>query len=209
MPDDFITIYRPDVFDCFRGSVPNSLSDKDAPKQWFASCLAYQYDDIAKRHHCEVRLSPTRLEEARLLWLRDTGRIDIDGDTIPDHFKQAGFLAYWLRRRMVVSWWQRSLVDEPTEEQDRFLLGANEICAFFVGFRICLYFEFKEEINSRDHIGHLLQELALESSLKFDIATLLKHKNVSPHSLYLIYRTLFYDMKRPERKASVLSIVRP
>jgi hypothetical protein len=206
--DDFITIYRPDVFDCFRGRVPNSLTDPNATKQWFASCLAHQYDDIAKRHHCEIRLSPTRLEEARLLWLRDTGRIDIQGDTIPDHFKQAGFLAYWLRRRLVVNWWQRSLVEEATVEQDKFLLSANEICAFLLGFRLCLYFEFKEQIDGRDHIGHLLQELTFASNLKFDVATLLKHKNVSPHALYLIYRTLFYDMKKPEWTAPILSLVR-
>ncbi|ABD88962.1 hypothetical protein [Rhodopseudomonas palustris] len=205
MPDDFITLYRPDVFERFRG---DGFTEPADAKQWFASCIAFQYDDIAKRHLCELRISPTRLEEARLLWKRDTGRIDILGDTIPDHFKQAGFLAYWLRRRMVVGWWQRNLVDHASEEQDKFLLSVNEVCAFFVGLRLCVYFEMKSQIDENDHIGHALQDINLGSDLKFDVATLLKHKNVSPHALYLIYRTLFYDLSKPPRKATVLSLVR-
>ncbi|HEY0327746.1 MAG TPA: hypothetical protein VGC77_01505 [Rhodopseudomonas sp.] len=205
MADDFITLYRPDIFERFRG---DGFADPLDARQWFASCLAFQYDDIAKRHSCEIRISPTRLEEVRLLWKRDTGRIDILGDTIPDHFKQAGFLAYWLRRRMVVGWSERHSAQHPTAEQDRFLLAVNEVCAFLVGLRLCVYFEYKDLIDSTDHIGHRLQELHLARNLKFDIATLLRHKNVSPHALYLIYRTLFYDMTKPEWNAPVLSLVR-
>ncbi len=63
-------------------------------------------------------------------------------------------------------------------------------------------------IDGTYHISHAMQELDLAGSRKFDIATLLKHKNVSPHALYLIYRTLFYDLTKPRRTAPVLSLVR-
>ena len=205
---DFVTIYRPDAFDCFRLAPAARRGDAEAARQWFASCMAYQYDDIAKRHSCEVNLSPTRLEEARLLWMRDTQRIAIEGDTTPNHFKQAGFLVYWLRRRMVVAACRRGLVDEPTGEQDKFVLSANETCAFLIGLRISLYFDLKDKIDSSDHIGHELQEFSLESALKFDVATLLKHKNVSPHSLYLIYRTLLYDLRKPRHIAPILTLAK-
>jgi hypothetical protein len=205
---DFVTIYRPDAFECFRLGPATRRADPDIARMWFATCLAYQYDDIAKRHFCEVNLSPTRLEEARLLWMRDTKRIDIEGDTTPDHFKQVGFLVYWLRRRMVVGFCRRGLAVEPSSEQDKFILSANETCAFMVGLRISVYFALKDVIDSVDHIGHAIQEMELEPALKFDIATLLKHKNVSPHSLYLIYRTLFYDLKKPKHVAPVLTLAK-
>ena len=202
-PIDFITIYRPDVYDCFRsGSMSGPI--ETSPQQWFATCIAQEYSDIAGRHGCSIEFSATRLEEARLLWVRDTGRIDIDSDTTPDHFKQAGFLVYWLRRRGVVNFARRVKPIAGIEEQDHFLLSPNEIASFLVGFRLSLFFASKHLIDERDHIGHDLQGLTFDSSLKFDIATLLKHKNVSPHSLYLILRTLFYQLPRPLRTAPIL-----
>jgi hypothetical protein len=93
-------------------------------------------------------------------------------------------------------------------EQDKFLLSPNEICAFLIGFRLCLYFSLKHLIDESDHIGHEIQARTLDANLKFDVATLLKHKNVSPHALYLIYRTLFYVLERPARSAPVLAIPR-
>lgn len=204
----FITIYRPDVFECFRDGPAGGRHQPDIAKRWFATCLAYQYENIARQHACEITLSATRLEEARLLWMRDSERIDIRGDTTPDHFKQVGFLVYWLRRRMVVHASRRDLAREAFEEQDRFVLAANEICAFLIGLRLTMYFELKSFIDSQDHVGHEIQRLQLDDSLKFDVATLLKHKNVSPHSLYLIYRTLFYDLQRPQRSTPALAFAR-
>lgn len=206
---DHITIYRPDVFECFRKGAPaGDMRDEDAAKRWFATCMAFQYEDIAARHDCWIRISPTRLEEARLFWNRDVSRIDIEGDTTPEHFKQAGFLVYWLRRRMVIGFQGRREGGEPTDEQDKFLLRANEIGAFLIGFRLCLYFEMKALIDGADHIGHVLQKQNLENGLKFDIGTLLKHKNVSPHSIYLIYRTLFYNLERPPHSAKLFKLAR-
>lgn len=205
---DTITIYRPDVFDCFRDGTKLESGELVDAGQWFATAVAEQYQDIADRHGCRIELSTTRLEEARSLWARDTDRIDIKTETPPDHFKQAGFLVYWLRRRAVLNFAQRRESGVDISEQDRFLFGSNEVAAFLIGFRLCLFFEMKHFIDTGDHIGHDVQKYIFDGELKFDIATLLKHKNVSPHSLYLIFRALFYDLRRPPRSAAVLAYSR-
>jgi hypothetical protein len=205
---DTITIYRPDVFDCFRDGVRLESGELIDAEQWFATAIAEQYQDIANRHGCRIELSTARLEEARSLWSHDTGRIDIKTETPPDHFKRAGFLVYWLRRRAVLNFVHRRESGVDVSEQDRFLFGSNEVAAFLIGFRLCLFFEMKHFIDIGDHIGHDVEKYHFDSELKFDIATLLRHKNVSPHSLYLIFRSLFYDLKRPPRSAPILTYSR-
>ena len=211
MSGDLITIYRPDVFEWFRGGEQNATGAVSSDV-FFGTCVATQYGLFARGFGCRVKLSATRVEDARRLWLRDVNRIELerrieplggplgvaDEDGIPDHFKQVGFLVYWLRRRCVVDLVERdrpSRGDAPHTPQDRFLLSANEICAFLLGFRICQYFECEPLLTDVNDIAALIRKTNLERHLIYDVATLLRHKNLSPHALYLIYRALFYRLE--------------
>ena len=74
------------------------------------------------------------------------------------------------------------------------MLSANEICAFLIGFRLCQYFDFEPLIEETGEIVARIRKVNLEAHLLQDAATLLRHKNLSPHALYLIYRSLFYRL---------------
>src|SRR5947209_2960256 len=69
--------------------------------EWFCQAVTKAYCTIAEGFGCEVFTSERRLNEAHALWVDDLVRMRIDGESQPDHFKHAGALAYWLRRRVV------------------------------------------------------------------------------------------------------------
>lgn len=162
--------------------------------------MAIVYEQVAAGHHCSVMIAADRLEEVRAHWMRDTDRIEIDGDSTPDHFKQAGFLCYWLRRRQTVSLSSRKIISEQHQQiQDLYLMNGNEITAFLVAFRLAAYFEFKDQIDSVENIEQEISGLHLSHAFVSDIAVLMKNKNLSPHALYITLRGLFYNLSAPRR----------
>lgn len=201
------TLFRPDIIECLAEGEMLSNGNRITPETWFLSCLAREYEQIAAGHDCNVKISATHAKDARDLWVRDRKRIEVAEDSTPDHFKQAGFLTYWLRRRLAVETTHRYQIHAFIEDQDSFVLGVNDICAFLFGFRLCLYFEFRELIAAGADISAELRKIVVEDHLKHDIATLMRGKNLSPHALYLIFRTLFVDLRRPRRKSAILRFV--
>lgn len=210
MAGRLISIYRPDVFECFRSGDEEGAPSPVSAEAFFSTSIATQYNLIAKGFGCSLKLSAFRLEDARRLWIRDVDRIEIeprfdvesapnatDRDGIPNHFKQIGFLVYWLRRRCVVESIERNrpAAEKPHQTpQDRFILSGNEICAFLLGFRICQFFEMSLTADPDEDVAARIRQINLEAHLIHDAATLLRHKNLSPHALYLIYRALFYRL---------------
>ena len=113
------SLYQPDIFDYFREGYVTTDGVSVSADDYFRGVIAKACGEIAETFDCIVSLSAVRLKEARILWERDVGRIEIDDSKIPNHFKQCGFLVYWLRRRIIVQLVQRKGVVRSTE-QDRF-----------------------------------------------------------------------------------------
>jgi hypothetical protein len=162
------------------------------------------YSEYVKDVFGTIRLFPQlhlqRLIEAHGAWLNDLKRV---GDHEPnldqglDHFKQAAHLAFWLRRMTpVVEAHDLSAHpgDAPgyplTREEQQFrdlLFGyKNEYLAFDFGYQICKYHELAKPG------GSMRAKALLPMTDYYKIAChFLKYKTVSPHSIYLIYMSLF------------------
>ena len=146
-----------------------------------------------------IEVCPQRLKSAHKLWHEDLNRSaqnDMGGGHL-DHFKHAGYLAFWIRRATPVI-----RIDFDKSKYDRlsasdkyyvdFLIQfSNEHLAFTLGYEICLFFECYR-------VGMPLDPKAFGYSSAFahDMNSTLKRKNMSPHALNLIYRALFMAHQR-------------
>jgi len=166
---------------------------KISKEKWFEEAISEAYGTIAERYNCEVEIAERRILEAQKYWMHDLSRIIIDGGSDkPDQFKNAGFLAYWLRRRVIVDTCSEIAGRPVTANTKNLLEYPNEILSFMVGFRICLFFEVDPRPGEKR-----TSQLAIELDLDYlkEVGVLLAHKNLSPHSLYVIYRSLFYPFR--------------
>jgi hypothetical protein len=142
-------------------------------------------------------LSKRRLFDAHYAWLDDIKRVanhepQIDAEL--DHFKQCGHLAYWLRRQAPVI----DLVDiveaygeegglYAEEEEQRSILEkySGEYLAFDFGLQICHFYE-SERLDREER-----REPRIDLEYLMTVCNFMKFKHVSPHSLFLIYKSLF------------------
>lgn len=193
------------TYSLFNKRVMDKLSDP--PK--FIELIAVNYDFIAKEAGCKTVMSPRRLLEAHILWQADLTRTLNEGISKPtkklDHFKQAAFLAFWLRRLNPIN--DTKLVDEDNpvpvhlmnDQRVQFYRYGNEIAALLIGFQICLVHESARAFPKGGDVRNLhgarrieyLRRVRFPNELLKDYAMILKHKSMSPHSLYLMYRSLF------------------
>lgn len=196
---------RPDIFD--------KLQDID----WFLGFVEFQYrETVSGGSHLSPMISRYLLKETFSLWRKDLRRVshmELNGSEL-DHFKQAAHLCYWLRRSSPISDFAdhlpdgAALSDKQKDVRDLIFRYGNEFAAFDVGYRLCRFFEAK-----RDDVTAMLlmtgptseeQQKALSAITQFvleedyvkTICHFLKEKNVSPHALYLIYRSLFMDIRQ-------------
>lgn len=138
-------------------------------------------------------IDTTRLYEAFVLWKNDLDRVKTfelpDSDEL-DHLKQSAHLAYWLRRVspiLSIQYAEENSTEQEIAEQELLFKYGNQYCAYHLGFRICAYFEANRvdsEIYSSDY--------DLNHDYKVVVSHFLKTKNVSPHALFLIYKSLFF-----------------
>ena len=184
----------------------------------FKSTIKAYYKHTFHRHGFVAAIADARLIEAHERWVRDLYRVsDIELKGAPlDHFKQSGHLAYWLRRCSPVT---QLIVDDefspaqrlPERAQNLILRYSNEITAFDVGFRICRYFEAKRA-DTPSHLVMALSDVGRQQLVEADrkreinsrqtltyeymetMGSFLKTKNVSPHAMYLIYKSLFFPL---------------
>ncbi|MEQ1707498.1 MAG: hypothetical protein ABL864_04120 [Terricaulis sp.] len=164
----------------------------------FANTITNEYFDVCCSWGFVPLVSEWRLLEARNFWLEDTGRMlrenMPEGTTALDHFKHAAFITFWLRRLVPINELMKVDGAGPlTPDALQFVRYANEMCALHVGFQICLGFELARKIDLSPNINviHATEDLAMASELVRDTVVYLKHKNVSPHALYLQFRSLF------------------
>jgi hypothetical protein len=145
-------------------------------------------------------MAASSILEAHTQWRGDLERISEFelNDGIPDHFKQAGHLAYWLRRCKPIYELNENKsyppagtkedVDFTTDGQELLLKYANEYLAFSLGYHICLLHTITDEKEAK--------EFRIDKNYLEIVCQFLRNKNVSPHALYLIYRSLFHRAKQ-------------
>lgn len=144
------------------------------------------------------KISKVRLYDAHYAWQDDLSRVEGREQNLDkglDHFKQCGHLAYWMRRMAPIVEYDDHIVkyesgeeiykDEMRARKLLFEYG-TEFIAFDFAFQICFYYESERTDRHTEFKAPLLTPNYLR-----DICHMLKFKHVSPHSMTLIYRSLF------------------
>lgn len=132
-----------------------------------------------------------------------------------DHFKHGAFLAYWLKRNLPINSIEyldkqgqlipRGEAYEPTPRQKFFSRYGNEYCALLAGFKIVLNYQLQthQEGRSEDEdenlaeVRRILKSAELPDRFVNEFPRLLKHKNISPHALYMTFCALFERVADP------------
>ena len=164
----------------------NHIRDEDKFKEFIRREYVYE----AGRCGLEPLLSKAAVHDVHQCYMHDTKRLDEKMDTSPDHFKHAGFLAYWLRRHKPIREWPPESTDQmvtPRQEEARaFLVEYGHVyLAFSIGYKICLFYE--RESVSVDRASPTLNKNYTQS-----VCYLMKYKSISPHAMGFIYRSLFF-----------------
>lgn len=202
---DSFSPHDPDIFEYLEKGKTVSSHVIEA-SQYFLYFMQHNANKLVEKYGFRVSVSKLRAGDAQAFWIRDVGRLDVDGKD-PNHFKRAGFLVYWLRRRVAVERCECSVMaSDDLEMQERLFANINELCAFLVGYQLCAYFALKDKIDESSDIVEQIGRLKLPINYILDITTLLKNKNVSPHALYLIYSSLFHDFDPISTRKKVVSI---
>jgi hypothetical protein len=185
--------FQPQFLDYLKNGGPGEAGGAISGDDWFREAIFRTFSDVAAKRQCTIQLSKRRIREARELWLNEIQNMKIAGGGEPDHFKQAGFLAYWLRRRVVISVVHEDTAFVGNPAQLQFFQRPSEICAFLLGFRICLYFAAGRKATAERE--EYLSSIELDNAFISEASVLLFEKQLSPHAMYLIYRSMFYELK--------------
>ena len=146
------------------------------------------------------KLSRHRIIEAHGAWQNDLRRVGGNEPNLDDgldHFKQSGHLAFWIRRMSPVA----GVIDLTHNFADaegypitggeqafrNLLFGyCNEYIAFDFGYQISRYYEIAKQGGSVRAAG-----MAPPEEYYLTMCHFLKYKTVSPHALFLVYKSLF------------------
>jgi len=175
----------------------SSIRDRDIFVRTFTQYVTDVLQDGARLF---PRFAIQRLHDAHTAWMDDLKRV---GDNEPrldqglDHLKQCGHLAFWLRRTSPLVETidlTQNIADAPglpitdIEHKFRELLFAygNEYLAFDFGYQICRYHELAQPGGSQR-----AQTLTPTVEYYTTMCHFLKWKTVSPHAVFLIYKSLF------------------
>lgn len=174
--------------------IKSDVFDKIKDDAGFGHLITSEFDQDSCHAFLQPQYSADLLHDAYQSYLWDAKRLkeNMPNSCSPDHFKLSGYLAYWLRRNSpIVGWKNINKADEQiTEGAKRFREFIFEYgrvyYPFLLGYRICWFFEY----NKKD------MDLRLPQPVTQDyintVCYLMKYKSVSPHSLGLIYRSLFF-----------------
>lgn len=142
-------------------------------------------------------LSRPRLIEAHEAWLADLKRVQKHESRLKglNIYKQAGHLAFWIRRTSPVTeavdgTGNMSVGPAPfTKRQLDFekLITSycNEYLAFDFGFQLVKFYRLGKP-------GGRAENLDLSVRYYKTVCQFMKYKQVSPHALHLIYKSLFF-----------------
>jgi hypothetical protein len=194
-----VRIFDPDVLD--------KLKDFD----WFQLAVAEQYCMIARTYNCSLVMADDRMRQVHDFYLEEIKRAhDKNSDKLSlelDEFKHAAYLTFWLRRinpvrevRIIIKMGEREgwiTSGGPAEPlQERFILYGNEICAFLAGLRLSMFGASSGLLDKTDetNVIRVWKDKSaidvLDASQIHDFAMILKHKNISAHSLNMTFRMI-------------------
>ncbi|MBF0346392.1 MAG: hypothetical protein HQL81_01880 [Magnetococcales bacterium] len=149
-------------------------------------------------------LSRQYLEDARRAWIDDISRVsdrEMSGEEL-DHFKHASHLCFWLRRMgpilevlQIDPGIPPDTVGDKGKELELILKYRNEYLAFQVGLFMCGDFEADDKHPKIDH-DYLLT-----------FCHFMRYKHVSPHAIFLIYKSLFVAKEVPYFSESYLEMI--
>ncbi|MEH2481544.1 hypothetical protein V1282_004901 [Nitrobacteraceae bacterium AZCC 2146] len=145
-------------------------------------------------------ISKPRLIEAHGAWVNDLSRVGAHEPNLEDgldHFKRCGHLSFWLRRMGPIvealdttkNLGDSAGYDLSRDEIDfrELLLGyCNEYIAFDFSYQICKYYEMGKVPPSPRATAIAPSREYFQTMCQF-----LKYKNVSPHAMHLIFKSLF------------------
>ena len=158
----------------------------------FREFIGQEYAYEAGRCGLKPKLSNAAVHDAHQCYLHDIKRLDEKmRESSPDHFKHAGFLAYWLRRHNPIRGWKGEIDGDeltPAQKNERaFLLDYRHVyLAFWLGYKICLFYE-----RETAPAGRILP--TPDKSYTRSVCYLMKYKSISPHAMGFIYRSLFFE----------------
>ncbi|NBB81348.1 MAG: hypothetical protein GVY36_18225 [Verrucomicrobia bacterium] len=190
---DFFSPFTPHFYDYSRTGCTDENGNDVSNRDWFKLCLAGAYKDVADIFACTCKISDVEIENVRTHWLRDVDALSIEGGGVPDHFKQAGVLSYWLRRRGPIRELKTSGAHDTEvgrERQQVFLRLCHELSAFMIGFELCRYAEAKSALDQGNDAVRHIQTIKPDFKFATDVSILMRNKHISPHSLMMIYRAV-------------------
>lgn len=197
------------IFDILADELPEGECEKCGAMRWrgasgvepghknFREIVRQHYYYTAYKAGTEPEINDARLSDAwqQFRFDRRHYRKSLPNNEMPDHFKLSGMLAFWLRRAAPVYGFRDLNLGVKRDDNLRALLEKydSEYLAFDFGLTICEFFE-----NNRPGRG---QKLVPDFPPDFyeTISYFMKFKNLSPHAMGIIYRSLFMPMKaKPE-----------
>lgn len=175
-----MTLFTPDVF--------ARLLDEE----FFVGEIYNAYVTYIQDHGFSGSISRPKLLEAHIFWNEDMARAKqfemVDSSTI-DEFKQCGHLAYWLRRFNPISEirvYERADSEAEQARQAFFKKYGSQLTSFMIGFELCAYATANAEGST-----FYKDDFKLSDDYTHVVSHFLKSKDVSPHSMFLIYKSLF------------------
>jgi hypothetical protein len=178
--------------DLYDGQVLSTIRDN---YDEFLRITSSEFTRNLSQHGFHAKYSEAKFRDAFELWRTDMLRVKqfelLDSDDL-DHFKQSAHLIYWLRRSNPISeiYLGERLSDERDERLWQELIleyGIQYVC-IRMGFDVCRFFE-AERVGSIFYVDDFVVDYEYVKTFSH----LLKTKNVSPHSIFLVLKSLFFD----------------
>jgi len=154
----------------------------------FLETISIEIDKVAAHFGCEPEIVPMNLLQAQQEWDGDLDKLEIDESEEPDHLKQAGWLCHWLRKKRPIS---KLYYRDESKLANYFEDYYNEASAFIIGLKIAIFHECCERELTDEEIKNVLADYDF-SDILHDISVFLSHKSVSPHAIYMIYKSLLH-----------------
>ena len=179
-------LLQQDIFRLLKYGTP------DGKTRWefFYEIISDEIDLIASHFGCQAEISEIKLLDAQSFWLHDLKSLRVTESEEPDHFKHAGWLCHWLRKKSIIS---RLTIFQEDRLTDVFAENFNEYTAFAIGLKLVIFLECCERGLSDAAIAKSTASAGIPTLIR-DVAVYLSHKNVSPHAIYLIYKSLMHQI---------------
>ena len=154
----------------------------------------------ATKFGCEVEVNSWRLAQVHASWVSDLRSLERErlpgqGEDTTERracaIKHTSFLCYWLRRRQVINY-IRDIREYEDAELQRMIVSifGTEYFVLDLCYRLCLFGELVTPGMLEGDIVSRIQQHTLPPAFLREMAVLLYHKNVSPHSIYLAFKAL-------------------